>query len=442
MSQPHSQRQIRIGLVGTFEVANFGDCMFPVVYRRLLAQRLPDCEFRYFSPRAAERSPLADYGPVRPLPARLEDASFDVDVLIQCGGETLSLGHSSGTYNFPASSLSAFARMWLAPTLAASRGETLFFVHSVGMPTINLAPQPLIAKGLEYANKVSVRDAVTSDRLGQKFPVEADPMFALSDCLDREVFEQKARAVLPQAFEPNGYVCAHISAPYLADGIEPWCEQILQITSQTGLKVLLLPVCHFLWDRETLASARQILIARGMAPENVQLPLPGHADVDATAALIGMSGGVVSSSLHALVTAVSFGVPFAGYGGKGKSAGKHRQTLLAAGIDFGVVTDVSQLAATLGEVRKQDLEAVREEAIGRALSGFDRLVASISEGEREARPMPADLIECLVEQDRAPTRHLGQEAKRLILRMLKSVPAIAAALETRHRAKLLKIVSK
>jgi len=437
---PGNRKRLRIGFVGTFEVANFGDCLFPVIYKRLLEDRIPNCEFLYYSPKSG-MSPLGHYGPIKALPATLDDIQFDADTLIQCGGETLALGHSAGTYNFPSNTLSAFARMWFAPTVAASRGDLNFYVHSVGMPTTDLQPKTAISRGLAYASRVSLRDKVSAARLDDAFPVEVDPMFAMSTCLEPDEWRAKAERVLPAGYEPGRYLCAHISAPYLVYGLRPWCEQVLRAHERSELPILLLPICHFLWDRETLDAARSMLAEMGVPEAAIQFPKPGSEEVLATAALIGNSAGIMTSSLHALVSAVSFGIPFAGFGGEGKVDGKHRQTLAAAGTQHGVAAHMKELSDALAKSMSQDHSDARVVAIERALKGLDPLVADI-EGHRDGRsqtpsPMPQDLIEEVLATDRQPTLNRAWEVKRQLLRFIKRLPIAEKALATRRRSRLL-----
>ncbi len=434
----------KIGFVGTFEVANFGDCLFPVIYKLLLEQRVSDCKFSYYSPRSG-MSPLGHYGPVKALPATLDALEFDADVLIQCGGETLALGHSPGTYNFPASTLSAFARMWFGPTIAASRGDVKFYIHSVGMPTTDLKPKSVIARGLKYASRVSLRDEVSASRLENEFPVEVDPMFAMSTCLEPAQWREKAQSFLPSGFEPGGYLCAHISAPYLSNGLRPWCEQIARAHENSGLPILLLPICHFLWDRETLEAARSVLADLGVPDSAIQFAASGSEEVLATAALIGNAGGIITTSLHALVSAVSFGVPFAGFGGEGKVDGKHRQTLAAAGVEQGVTPQMQELSKTLEDSMSKDHLGARDIAKTRALKGFDALVTDIEDcagGVSSApAPVPDELVEAVLAVDRQPTLNRVWEAKRGLLRFIKKLPAAEKALATRRRSRLLRDVS-
>lgn len=425
----------KIGCVGTFDVANYGDCLFPAVYMHLLKERIPALEFSFYSP-LPKSAGIMDYGPIKALPERLNDVAFDEDVLILCGGETLWFGHSSGTFNFPASTLSAFTRLWLAPTLAASRGDVDFYVHSVGMPHAQRETPDAIGRALLSATGVSVRDAVTAQRLGNRFPVEVDPVFALSTIKTADQWSAELHNWLPDGYAAQGYLAAHISAPYLVNDLDDWCRQVAAAAEQGGLPILLVPVCHFMDDRHTLEMAREILIAQGVDEDSVKLPPYESKDILATAALLGMSGGVITSSLHACVTAASFGAPFTCYVGKGQSNGKHRQTLLAAGIEYGMADDLPSIAKTFAYSAAQDREASRQTAIGEALSGLQRLIDDLAQYPARSRELAAETVEAVLIHDKAPTRGLRSEAKRTILRWIKKSDFLTQLLEESRRTKL------
>jgi hypothetical protein len=425
----------KIGFVGTFEVANYGDCLFPLVYMELLKEHGVEANFSFHSPRAGV-SGLADYGPVQPLPARLKANAFDAQALILCGGETLGLGHSGGLYNFPANTLSAFARMWLAPVVAAAADELGFYVHCVGMPTSDLDARPAIARALAHANWVTVRDEVTADRLGGRFAVKVDPVFTVSSLAEKAEWDRRAQAVLPPGFVPGNYLCAHISSPYVAGRLAQWCDQTAQIARQRNLRVLLLPVCHFLDDHATLEIARDILISRGLSPESVQFPGDGHMHVLTTAALIGSSGGIVTSSLHAMVTAVSFGVPFACYPGAGKKNGKHAQTLRAVGLSDGIALRMDDIASAFDATWPLDRMASRQHAVAIAREHFAELVAALRSPAKASGPLPAELVEEIFAIDRRITRQPVTEAKRFTLRALQRWSFTRQLLQKRRRARL------
>lgn len=430
-----NQTARKVGFVGTFDVANYGDCLFPLVYMHLLEKTVAGLEFSFYSP-FARSAEIMEYGPIKALPEKLSDIAFNEDALILCGGETLWFGHSSGTFNFPASTLSAYTRLWLAPSVAAARGEVDFYVHSVGMPRPDLAAPREVGDALSAATKVTVRDEVTARRLYNRFPVEVDPVFALSTMKELSGWEDEARRWLPEGYKIGRYLAAHISLPYLVDGLPPWCDEIAEVARRYDLPVLLVPVCHFMDDRNTLEAARAILIDKGIAEKRVCVAPMASKDVTATAAMLGMSAGIITSSLHACVTAVSFGLPFASFVGNGKADGKHQQTLLAAGVDYGMAMGITDLAMTFDNSSGQDCSERKVAAIERALSGFEPLTQGVQLDQRSARQLSSKTIDAVLLHDTAPTRNLRLELKRTILRWVNKSELLASLLLARRRSRI------
>ncbi|MEP1422967.1 MAG: polysaccharide pyruvyl transferase family protein [Erythrobacter sp.] len=434
-SFPENQPRKTIGFVGTFDVANYGDCLFPVVYMHLLSQSIAGLEFSFYSP-LARSAEIMDYGPVKALPATVPQIAFDEDALILCGGETLWFGHSSGTFNFHKSTLSSYLRLWLTPCVAASRAQVDFYVHSVGMPRADLDAPAEIAEVLGAATMVSVRDEVTATRLGNRFPVEVDPVFSLSNMKSQEEWQTEARQWLPVDYNFGKYLVAQVSMPYLNNGLQEWCEQVALTAKNHDLPILLVPICHFMDDRYNLKEARSILIELGIAENRVCLPPLASKDVIATAALLGMSAGVITSSLHACVTAVSFGVPFAGFVGNGKADGKHRQTLLAAGVNYGMAMEIGDLAQIFADSSNQDCAIQQSLAIERSMKGLMPLVEGLRHDRRASSPLQQTTIDAMLFHDKRPTRHLRLEFKRTILRWANKSHFLAGLLVARRRARM------
>ena len=249
---------MRIGLVGTYDVDNFGDCLFPEVYAHLLRSALPEAEFSLYSPRP-KAAQILSFDEVRPLPQSLnETGALSEDVLILTGGETLGFGHSSGTYNFPESVLSAYSQLWLAPLHAAlnSNGATKFIVHCVGARKMEDKVNRLAAHALQGATSCTFRDAFSQSWVrdgAQKFDVATDPMFLMDGLQTPEQWDQRRSAVLPGGFAAGrGYLAAQISFGYGGNDLVKWCRAIADIALERDLNVVLLPICHFLEDEHYL----------------------------------------------------------------------------------------------------------------------------------------------------------------------------------------------
>ncbi len=416
-------RDMSIGFVGTFDVNNYGDCLFPDVYRAELARRLPNATFTLYSPfsKAAE---ILSFDEVKALPTTLDQPEFDEDCLVLIGGETLGVGHSMGAHLVPANTPSHYLRMWLIPCIANGLGKTRFFIHSVGIPpTLSHLLGPA-SKILRSAERVSVRDEVSHERLKGVAAIEVDPVFLLRDMLPQTDWERTASDALPAGLEAGEYIACQISPIYALGSEEAWCREMVKLMRMTGKKLLMLPICHFLDDHEFLAyaKARIAAIAPELASEVICLE-DDLRNVRATAALIAASAGYVGSSLHGAVTAAAFARPYAVFAGSGGSEGKHRQTLLSAGFDKGTAFTIDSIADCFQDCAGSDLEGSAAIARQRASEGLDALAEAILGAPVSTVPVDAQDIAEIAEFDRARITP-RKKVRRAIRRIMRRLPIV------------------
>lgn len=418
---------MKIGLIGTFDVENFGDCMFPELYDTLLKKRFGDVEIALYSP-VAHAADILSYDTVHALPDHERPdrlAMLDADTLILIGGETIGQGHSPGTFNFPRTTLSAYLRLWLAPILAARNPDlrpTFFAVQSVGAVKMPAAINRAVATCMAAADRVRFRDPFSVEWIRTEdisFSVDTDPMFLIDCVCTPDDWRARARAQLPQGVDPEGYLAAQVSLGYGGNDLNAWVAAITQIAQARGLPVVLVPICHFMQDERLLSRLEGMLRTKGVA---VHL-MGGRRNVKDTAALVGMSAGYIGSSLHGAVTAVAFARPLAVLGHS--PDGKHAGTLRAVGITGVTATQSGDLPACFAHSETLDITAARATAQRLAQTSVDGLFDAIVNARSEAR---VDGLEIAVEQLVADERRMRPRAelKRAILRTLRKIPGLAA----------------
>ncbi|MGV6804443.1 MAG: polysaccharide pyruvyl transferase family protein [Ruegeria sp.] len=429
---------MRIGLVGTYDVDNFGDCLFPELYAHLLREALPEASFTLYSPRP-KAARILSFDTVRALPARLDQSrQMTEDALILTGGETLGAGHSSGTYNFPRSVLSAYSRLWLAPLHAAltSNGRTRFIVHCVGARKMDPVTNQLAARALKGAVLCTFRDAFSQswirDGAGQ-FGVATDPMFLMDHIQTPDQWAKRRAALLPDGFEKRkGYLVAQLSLGYGGNALDDWCKSVAEIAQARGLDVVLLPICHFLEDEHYLGLARERLQALGVTPHLVG----GRINVKDTLSVISGAVGYVGSSLHGAVAAVAFGMPLAVLGHT--PDGKHEGTLNSVGIYGCTGTLPNQLPACFTHSETLDLAAVRARAQDQARADFarvlDALTGPLPDTEQKAS---LEAIDQLVRREQTARQGgASYEVKRFLLRMMQHSGLYSAYGKARARQRI------
>ena len=424
MTAPIDDRPLAIGLVGTFDVDNYGDCLFPEVYAWQIARHLPGATFTLYSP-FPKVARILSFDRVEALPARLDQARFAEDCLILIGGETVSVGHNNGSYILPLDTLGHYLRMWLAPTVAAANGGTRFIVHSAGLRQHSPDSSLVIGRVLEAASHVTMRDRVSVERLGGQFGIAVDPVFLLPEMLPAAEWTARALAHLPAGIAPGSYLAVQASHAYIGAELDDWCHQVARVLHRTGRCAVLVPVCHFMEDGRFLALARERLAI--LYPDLARIVHCLAADrqnVKDTAALIARSAGYIGTSLHGAVTAAAFALPMAVYSGAGKEAGKHGQTMLAAGIDTGIFHAIPDLDACFARSQESPLKERAAHAQDLARQGVEAMCRAILEDKpRKAAIAPAD-IAALLREDRSTALSRRLRFKRGAIMAMRKVPGL------------------
>jgi polysaccharide pyruvyl transferase WcaK-like protein len=164
-------------MLGTFDVENFGDQLFPLIARRELQERLPDLELRTFSPWGREIPTRLDGGdPAEELgargPARCAELARELDCLVVGGGEIIHTRDELLSVVYGVSDEQVLARRpsdWFIDGLGAELEQACPVIwHCVGIPFEPTAEEAgRLCDALECRPYVAVRDATSKERLGR-----------------------------------------------------------------------------------------------------------------------------------------------------------------------------------------------------------------------------------------------------------------------------------
>jgi polysaccharide pyruvyl transferase WcaK-like protein len=410
---------MKISLIGTFDVDNYGDCLFPELYIHEIKKRIHDVEFTLFSP-TDKKAQILSFDEINALPKTLEFSNaLENDASLLIGGETITLGHSMGTYIFPLNTLSASLRLWMPALFHCVQTQQPFMTHSVGINAIPEQHLTDVLKLLGLANHISVRDEFSSQKLtkaGIKSTIDVDPVFCLRNLLSANEWKRRAQSTLPEGFGEENYLIAQISAPYLKQNVKFWANKMSQIANKNNLKIVLLPICHFLHDRIILQSAKKHIEESG-----VDVCLIGNRiNVKDTAAVFSQAYGYCGSSLHGAVSSVAFGKKVSVLGHT--ETGKHSGVMRAISLPDVTTTDIGQLDTCLDNSKKYDMHSILSDAIDEAEKGLDQLAERLGKpvhrelNINEAAPEFQHLINC----DRYTITSFSQKIKRAIFTFLKN----------------------
>ncbi|MES1242518.1 MAG: polysaccharide pyruvyl transferase family protein [Acidobacteriota bacterium] len=291
-------RALNVGLVGTFDVENYGDLLFPLIAETELAERLGPVELHCFSyeARPAESWPF----PVISV-TELPRLAAGLDGLLIGGGFLVRFDKAVAPGYGPPPGIHHPTGYWLSPALIA---------HQHGVPVLWNAP------GVHY----------------EDLPAWADPLMelAFSSSSYIAVRDEPSRAALARFADPVRIEVvpdtAFGLARQLAGPPAPELERVREAAGLTGPYLIIqgvrnLGACQRFLKRHADRLRGYRLLALPIGPVNsddtsvLDPGLPGLATLPfwphplLMAGLIREAETVIGSSFHLAITALTAGVP-------------------------------------------------------------------------------------------------------------------------------------
>lgn len=294
----------RLAHFGTFDVANYGDLLFPLIAEYRLRHLFG--EIVHVSPVGGRRI-YSDVNVSCSVRSALkDDRGFD-GVLVG-GGNILHAGVTE-LPDYEAVRFSAYPDLWMAAAqIANSQGIPLAF-NAPGAPSRFLFPdRTALKKVLQGASYLSVRDARSASKLP---PIGTAVVNVVPDSALQisEVIPFDGQNSLDAIAEENAiqlvhgeYVAVHVNSRYGYKELPALASELNRIADSVGLPLCLIAIgpCH--GDDELLRALA------GHLP-NGSIIFDQPKSVTSIAHAIAGSRFYVGSSLHGFITATSFGVP-------------------------------------------------------------------------------------------------------------------------------------
>jgi lipopolysaccharide transport system ATP-binding protein len=293
-------RHWQIGVCGTFDVANYGDLLFPVIAESELTERLGPLTLHRFS-YAAKTPPDWPYEvtSVADLPARVRA----LDGLLIGGGFLIRFDKDVAPgYLPPVPRIHHPTGYWLTPALVALQHDVPVVWNSPGMHCNEIPrwAEPLMEHALTLSRYVAVRDQPSAEALagltGAPVSVVPDTAFGLRRLLDLDHPPSAEYCRLRDASGLHGpYIV--VQATLGVEGFVRFVERHAE--RLRGFRFLALPVGPVLGEHSGIVSSDACHIAR----------LPEWPAPLVLAELIARSEAVVGHSYHLCITALVAGVP-------------------------------------------------------------------------------------------------------------------------------------
>jgi Polysaccharide pyruvyl transferase len=293
-----ADRNVAVGIAGTFDVANYGDLLFPLIAAAALTQR--DARIRVV-PFSANSKSESDW----PFPVQSFDqmtASISTLSAMLIGGGQIIRFDTGYPVPYPAD-LDLPTGYWLIPAvLAAMIGKPVFW-NAVGAWT-GSPPAPwhdeLVRQVFAASYFIGVRDVASQRHLAKLAPEASiqllpDTAFSLSRLWPLEKESVEFSNWRKSIGSPTSYIVIQASA-----AVKNYHSRIKSLLdSRRKINAVILPICWCHGDRADDWPGPldgTILIRDWPAPGLIR-------------EIIARSEFVFASSLHACITAISYGVP-------------------------------------------------------------------------------------------------------------------------------------
>jgi hypothetical protein len=304
----------RLAIAGTFDVANFGDLLFPELARRELEARLGEVELVPYS-YGAKHPPEWAYE-VRPL-ERLPDEIAGFDLLLVGGGQLIRYDTDiANDYRPGDPDVHHPLGLWLTPTLLAAAAGVPAAWNAPGVsPGFPAWTRPLVSAAVDAADYVAVRDEPSAALLAAHsgrdeasgITVVPDSAFGVRRLLPDG--ESPALADWRRATGLSGPYAVLQPSPALRDHARA-AQGFARAAHEAGLAVLELPISPVHGDRPGLLELGVKTVVPGAWPESWLL-----------AEIVAGAEGVAGWSYHLSVVAAAAGVPV--HRPKGPADGKY-----------------------------------------------------------------------------------------------------------------------
>ena len=325
-----------IGQLGTFDVENYGDLLYPIVFRHLLKTKDPNLHVQQYSllPGVETESIRSLFRNGHAVPRTLVIGGGDIlrtdwDLVAQHYGRSSRLTqkrlrHAIGTgaalgYTLSKSTnffAKRFRERWMdyaaaGPFLIHPRAlpkQTNVAYVSCGVPHEFCSDElGAVRETLEHASLIALRDEQSAEKLvaagiNCELRVAPDLVVTLSDQFDRSEWSIHARKILSRfgVREDRPILCFQ-SQPYPGFLESDILRELKCYQERRNVEIVALPLGYCHGDHEFLQSlARQ---SNGIVK---------YADVYSIfdmLAIIAASDVFVGTSLHGNITAFSFGIP-------------------------------------------------------------------------------------------------------------------------------------
>ena len=384
-----------VAICGTFNVENYGDVMFPVIFEKAMQKRGMEVELFRFSPGAHDEDSLAPgavvYG-VDEMEAVFEEHPFDAVVI---GGGALIHYNDIAVKQGKSDAFSDYAMVdsWYTPIAFAVRHGVKVLFNLPQVPyAFDDTVKAVTAAALSAVEYLSFRDHTSREFAKEVFESGAEPPMTVapdSVCAMAKLIDAEELAVLRQPLLPFDGKCAVVQFNRQKPPSEDAALlRVMERLSEKGLSVVLLPL-GYTHDDDTILRE---FIRNYSAP---CVMVDKKLNIFEMAAILAGCELYIGASFHGAITAMVYGKTAISYNYI-QPRTKNREVFAMYGVSAFVGESADEVRDILERYWDGSLPFGADTAsvIAQVDRHFDTLCEAIR-SERRATPSYAELSEPL-----------------------------------------------
>lgn len=302
-----------VAIIGTFDLENFGDLMFPIVFKNQLKKRVDIENLFLFSPNECQMPLNPDNLKVYSID-KLEEIhnQFGLDAIVFGGGDLVRLDTEFAPKDKYATQNTPFDMMVYSAVIANKYGIPCLW-NCPGVPFEFSSDEKKIMKCLidDFVDYVSVREECSAEMLNacgceKKVNVSPDTVLSISKLIDKNengIFENLKEEF---SFLNSSYIVFQAWINNIENFDEEIKNQLDAISRKSDKKIVFLAIGNVHKDDEHIEQMLAAYKNDNFVTFNRKL------NIYETNAVLGNASAFIGTSLHGNIVSNSYGVPSIG----------------------------------------------------------------------------------------------------------------------------------
>lgn len=341
-------KKYNIAQIGTFDLENFGDLLFPNVLEKNLKDRL-DVNLVLFSPVGGNK-PFEDDVTVYPISDfdKLQK-EYNFDAIIVGGGDLLRLDDTVATKDMYKADIPSFD-FFINPSIYAEKYNIPLLYNVPGVPFAFTSAQKNLVKAICSAvSYISVRDSRSAEHLSaclenQDITVSPDSVLSIASLYSKDDLKDRFNKFKSDYdLEENKYIVFQCVSTIFPENEDVIAKELDKVAKESGLGIVFMPITYVHNDADVMNG-----IFSKMKTDNKKF-VTDHLSPFEMCALLANSGGYIGSSLHGGIVSIAYGKTACGLNMLGLS--KLKGIYKDFGIENNVVNSAENISKTFASAK-------------------------------------------------------------------------------------------